>query len=297
MNVSMQDAYNLGWKVASVVQKKAHRSILSTYESERRPIAQQLIEFDRRFSKMFSGRPARDVADEAGISMAEFKTTFLKGNIFTSGISVKYAPSSVISDQPLRSTCKATKDEKELSFVLESHHPQLGMRFPSFQVVSQADATPLYLGSRLVSDGRWRLIVFAGDISNKDVLDRLRKLGSCLDAPGSIWSRLLTKNILEPILVHASPRCSVELFDLPEVFYRAAGTAPRAKAKKPYDYYRTFADDTSYHQGHGDAYALYGIDKNQGASLIIRPDQYVGWLGNVDDLAASELYLRSIFRT
>lgn len=62
------------------------RSILKTYQSERRRIAQDLIEFDRKFSRLFSGRPAKDVMDAEGISMDDFKAAFEKGNMFASGI-------------------------------------------------------------------------------------------------------------------------------------------------------------------------------------------------------------------
>jgi phenol 2-monooxygenase (NADPH) len=79
-------AYNLGWKVANVVNGVADRSILKTYQSERRRIAQDLIDFDHRFSRLFSGRPAKDLMDEEGIGMAEFKDAFEKGNMFASGI-------------------------------------------------------------------------------------------------------------------------------------------------------------------------------------------------------------------
>lgn len=79
-------AFNLGWKVANVVKGYCERSILKTYQSERRRIAQDLIEFDHKFSRLFSGRPARDVMDEEGISMDEFKRAFEKGNMFASGI-------------------------------------------------------------------------------------------------------------------------------------------------------------------------------------------------------------------
>lgn len=79
-------AYNLGWKIASVVNGSCDASILRTYQSERRKIAQDLIEFDHRFSRLFSGRPAKDVMDEEGISMEVFKEAFEKGNMFASGI-------------------------------------------------------------------------------------------------------------------------------------------------------------------------------------------------------------------
>lgn len=86
MNVSMQDTYNLGWKLAHVVKGYSEASILKTYQSERRKIAQDLIAFDHRFSRLFSGRPAKDIMDEEGVSMEEFKMAFEKGNEFASGI-------------------------------------------------------------------------------------------------------------------------------------------------------------------------------------------------------------------
>lgn len=79
-------AYNLGWKLAHVVKGYSNGSILKTYQSERRRTAQDLIAFDHRFSRLFSGRPAKDVMDEEGVSMEEFQRAFEKGNEFASGI-------------------------------------------------------------------------------------------------------------------------------------------------------------------------------------------------------------------
>jgi phenol 2-monooxygenase (NADPH) len=76
MNVSMQDTYNLGWKLGLVCKKLLQRKVLSTYESERKMIAKQLIAFDHKFSRLFSGRPAKDILDETGVSMEEFTNAF-----------------------------------------------------------------------------------------------------------------------------------------------------------------------------------------------------------------------------
>lgn len=43
MNTGLQDAYNLAWKLALVVQGKAGAALLDTYEEERLPIAQRLL--------------------------------------------------------------------------------------------------------------------------------------------------------------------------------------------------------------------------------------------------------------
>ncbi len=43
MNCCMQDAFNLGWKLALVLKDQARPELLDTYESERKPIGQQVI--------------------------------------------------------------------------------------------------------------------------------------------------------------------------------------------------------------------------------------------------------------
>jgi NADPH-dependent dioxygenase len=43
MNCCMQDAFNLGWKLALVLKGHAKSDLLDTYETERRPVAEQVI--------------------------------------------------------------------------------------------------------------------------------------------------------------------------------------------------------------------------------------------------------------
>ncbi len=46
----------------------------------------------------------------------------------------------------------------------------------------------------------------------------------------------------------------------------------------------------SYHEGFGDAYGNYGVDKEEGCAVIMRPDQYVAWVGGVDDFESMERF-------
>jgi 2-polyprenyl-6-methoxyphenol hydroxylase-like FAD-dependent oxidoreductase len=43
MNTGLQDAHNLAWKLAFVIQGKASQKLLDTYEAERRPLALRII--------------------------------------------------------------------------------------------------------------------------------------------------------------------------------------------------------------------------------------------------------------
>ncbi len=72
MNVSMQDTFNLGWKLGLVCKKIVRREVLATYESERRLIAKQLIALDTKFSRLFSGRTANEIANAEGVTVEEF---------------------------------------------------------------------------------------------------------------------------------------------------------------------------------------------------------------------------------
>jgi 2-polyprenyl-6-methoxyphenol hydroxylase-like FAD-dependent oxidoreductase len=74
MNVSMQDSFNLGWKLASVLLRRCDPKLLRTYSAERRAIAKELIDFDREFAGMFSAAP-KDADDPAsrGVDPGEFQ--------------------------------------------------------------------------------------------------------------------------------------------------------------------------------------------------------------------------------
>ena len=57
MNTSLQDGYNIGWKLAAVMKGRAHPSLLQTYVLERQKVAHDLIAFDREWAKAFAWVP------------------------------------------------------------------------------------------------------------------------------------------------------------------------------------------------------------------------------------------------
>ncbi|WP_454792748.1 FAD-dependent monooxygenase [Mycolicibacterium lutetiense] len=52
MNTGIQDAFNLGWKLAAVVNGQARSSLLDTYAAERAPVAHRLVKGTRRATRM-----------------------------------------------------------------------------------------------------------------------------------------------------------------------------------------------------------------------------------------------------
>ncbi|OAL35726.1 hypothetical protein AYO20_05107 [Fonsecaea nubica] len=295
MNVSMQDAFNLGWKVASVVKGTSNRTILKTYQSERRRIAKDLIDFDHRFSRLFSGRPAKDVLDEEGISMEEFKNAFEKGNLFASGVAVDYGASVIVAksgDSTEQGDGTEVLGEQTLRVISTQDLAagvQVGMRMPSFKVLNQADARPWHFQELLKSNGTWRLVVFAGDIvGNPAQKARLDALGEKLGSATSFLKRFTPPggrydSVIEVLSVHSSKRKAVTIFDFPAVFRPWDD-------RDGWDYWKIHVDDVSYHEGYGDAYTHYGVDRARGCAVILRPDQYVSWVGAMDDYESMDKF-------
>ena len=159
MNVSFQDGYNIGWKLASVFLGQAHASLLETYVSERQKVAVELIEFDRDFSKLWaSGTTTGKTA-----TPEQFTEAFLKSSKYTSGTNYRYDDSII--------TWTNCRQELAVNVIV-------GMRMPSAQVVRHCDSKPMQLAKALPSDGRWRILVFAGDLSHNTNLHRLDKVVS-----------------------------------------------------------------------------------------------------------------------
>jgi 2-polyprenyl-6-methoxyphenol hydroxylase-like FAD-dependent oxidoreductase len=56
MNTSVQDAYNLGWKLGQVLRHRSPATLLDTYEQERLPVAASLLEFVVQMHKDWLGK-------------------------------------------------------------------------------------------------------------------------------------------------------------------------------------------------------------------------------------------------
>jgi phenol 2-monooxygenase len=140
MNVSMQDGFNLGWKLGSVLTGRSPESLLATYSAERQPVAQQLIDFDREWSSLMARKP-EEISDPQDLA-----TYYLATAEFPSGFMTQYAPSIV--------TGGASHQGLAAGF-------PIGKRFKSVEVVRVCDGNVIHLGHHAKADGRWRVYAFA----------------------------------------------------------------------------------------------------------------------------------------
>ena len=83
LNISMMDAYNLTWKLALVIQGKMEPKVLQTYNTERKKIAEELLEFDRKFAHLFGKKEFLD-------NNKQFHDVYEKAHGFTTGVGLRY---------------------------------------------------------------------------------------------------------------------------------------------------------------------------------------------------------------
>ncbi len=68
-NTAVEDAVNLGWKLASVIRGRAPFALLGSYEAERKPLAERNTGFARRFADsvgLFAAKPELDGDSDRG---------------------------------------------------------------------------------------------------------------------------------------------------------------------------------------------------------------------------------------
>ncbi|KHE85872.1 hypothetical protein GE21DRAFT_1254363 [Neurospora crassa] len=279
MNTSIQDAYNLGWKLRLVLQphhklaSNASRRLLATYESERRPVAQDLISFDRGYLKLFAA------------PSSQFDTEFLQAMKFTTGLSIRYPPSCAVQ------LPNGAQTAEQLGPSLLKADLVPGKRLPDFQAVYQADGITTWIHKRLQATGCFRVIVFAGDLAaHQHLSTNVQKLGEYLADPDNGLGHLTSGGEaapLEVLMVHSANREKVELLDLPEVFRPWSDS-------EGYDYWRVLADAESVHEGHGRVYERLEIDPEKGRMVVVRPDGYIGAVLDVDDFEGAGKYFHEL---
>ncbi len=258
MNFSMQDAFNLGWKLAAVLRKQCAPALLHTYSAERQVVAQELIDFDREWAKMFSDRPKQGGGGEStGVDPREFQKYFEQHGRFTAGMGTHYRPAVICAE--------ATHQRLATGFVI-------GTRFHSAPVVRIMDAKPVQLGHAGKADGRWRLYAFAGRNDHLDARVGLRAL-----------CKFLEESADSPVRKYTRAGQDIDaVFDLRAIFQQghrelAIESMPALllPPKGRYglrDYGKVFCPDL---KNGPDIFDLRGIDRGQGALVVVRPDQYI----------------------
>lgn len=137
LNLGIQDAVNLGWKLAAAVQDRAPDGLLDSYHAERHPVAAQVLHHTSAQRVLADPKPSEDVA-----ALRDIVTDLLRlpdANRHLAG---------VVSGLSLR-------------YPLPGDHPLTGARMPDADLVTEAGPTRL---SALFGSGHAVLLDLAGAV-------------------------------------------------------------------------------------------------------------------------------------
>ena len=278
MNTAFFDAQNLAWKIHHVESGFANRSILESYEAERKSVAENLLSFDAKYAALFSQRKpsagelsAASAKPEDAGEEDDFVKLFKASCEFTSGYGVAYG-SNV--------------------FNWSSHHPaqsplfhpkgttlRTGRVMLNANVTRIADANIAHLEQEVPVNGSFRIFLFAGvpSVTKTAVANfcvSLMKKNSFYKtyersdiATVSYHERHNPhSHFFTVCTVFAAPRSSIEIVDmLPPLLARYSG--------------HVYADDIEDPRSpniRAVAHAKMGLDQDEGGVVVVRPDGYVG---------------------
>lgn len=246
MNVSMQDGFNIAWKLGHVLEGRSPESLLSTYSAERQVVAKNLIDFDKQWSTLMAKKP------EESEDPTELETFYVRTQEFPAGFMTEYTPSMIVGE--------TTHQELATGF-------PIGKRFKSAPVMRVCDTNPLHLGHQATADGRWRIYVFA-DAPAPGNPSKTSNLAEWLvNAPDSPLAATPEGADLDAWydvkVIYQQDHHAIDINAVPDVFKPEVGPFRLQYLEKVYG-----VDPGA------DIFKLRGIDRG-GAVVVVRPDQYV----------------------
>jgi phenol 2-monooxygenase len=256
MNVSMQDGFNLGWKLAAVLRKRCAPYLLKSYSAERQVVAKELIDFDREWAQVISSSTAAN-GNEKALDPEMMQRYFVQHLRYTAGTETRYEPSLL--------TGEATHQHLASGF-------KIGARFHSAPVVRAADAKPMQLGHTVKADGRWRIFAFAPPEDPAKPNSCIRVLCAFLSEAAQSPVRKYTPAgddidaVIDVRAVFQQGHHELEIGSMPSLLI------PRKGRFGLRDYEKVFSPDL---KSGNDIFDMREIDRQHGCLVIVRPDQFV----------------------
>ncbi|MCB4209126.1 FAD-binding monooxygenase [Arthrobacter sp. UM1] len=268
MNVSMQDGFNIGWKLGHVLSGLSPESLLRTYSAERQVIAKNLIDFDREWSTLMA-TPSDQLPDPEYL-----EDFYVKTAEFPAGFMTEYTESQITGGQEHQGLAKGFP---------------VGKRFKSARVNRVCDAFPLHLGHQATADGRWRVYVFADEGAGEGRSETLRRWAEWMEtSPESPVNRFTPAGADKDALfdvkaVFQEEHLDVKINDVPAVFTPEVGPYRLRYLEKVY---ASLPDE--------DVFAEREISR-EGCVVVVRPDQYVAGVFPLTEPEALGRFFEPVF--
>lgn len=284
MNTGFLDAQNLAWKIHAVERGFASRSILATYESERMRVAEELLDFDASYSKLFSEQSQDNNRGQP--EDGDFVKVFRNASAFTSGYGVSYPSNDLNID--------IDHDSSAPSPVFMTYPAETRLRggclFPACDVTRVIDGSIIHLEQAVPFNGAYRIYVFAGQATNAAMQDTLADFARYSLQPDSYYSSFVP--VQEKTQSHRGSQCPhLPLYTFCTILAVRRSEVDIEKMVPELlagDKTQVYVDEVGEDVvGEGTApyraHRRIGTMANQPAVVVVRPDGYVGCTVKLDE--------------
>ncbi|KAG9724909.1 phenol 2-monooxygenase, partial [Aureobasidium melanogenum] len=303
MNTAFLDAQNLAWKIHHVESGFADRSILKSYESERKLIAENLLNFDNAYAKLFSQRQpsageVSSVTQQDGdkqVEENEFVKMFKSSCEFTSGYGVAYNPNifNWSKDHPAKSPLFLSNEDGTTT-------QRTGRIMSNATVTRVADANVVHLEQEIPLNGSWRIYIFGGEPSKTK--RAIADFAASLSKKGSFYSTFGHPN-LDQVSYHEKHNPHSLFFTINTIFnskrpqIEINDLLPKLLARYFDHVYADDVWDQKVPDAKASAHAKMGLSQEEGGVVIVRPDGYVGCVVKLVEGTGTVDALNSYFST
>ncbi len=279
MNTAFLDAQNLAWKIHHVESGFAKRSILQTYEEERKLVAENLLNFDAKYAALFSARvpsagevgaASQSESGDIKVEKNEFVEVFKASCEFTSGYGVAYNPNIF--------NWGVNHPAKSPLFNPKGNKLRTGRILPPANVTRVVDANVVHLEQEIPLNGSFRIYLFAGipSVTRRAVSD----FAANLQKTKSFYSSY-ERNDLSSVSYHERHNPHSKFFTICTTFAAPRHTLeisevlPRILARYRDHVYADDLWDQRVPDAKAAAHAKMGLDEEKGGVVVVRPDGYV----------------------
>ncbi|MEU6419467.1 FAD-dependent monooxygenase [Streptomyces spiralis] len=156
LNLGVQDAFNLGWKLAATVQGRAPEGLLDSYHTERHPVAAQVLHHTSAQRVLADPNPSEDVAALRDIVVDLLRLPDTNRHLagLVSGLALAY---------PLLGDSGDSDGSDGSDGDGSGSHPLTGQRVPDVELITADGDLPVRL-SALFREGHAVLLDLAGDL-------------------------------------------------------------------------------------------------------------------------------------
>ena len=176
LNTGVQDAVNLGWKLAQVVTGVSPDSLLDTYHDERHPVAARVLR--TTMAQVALNRPGDARLDAVRETVAD-----------------------LLSTDPPRTRYAAMMSGLDIHYDLGEGHPLLGRRMPDLDLVTPAGPRRV---SSLLHDAR-PLLLNLGEPGALDLITRTDRVRLVEAAAEGAWDLPVIGSVAAPAAVLVRP--------------------------------------------------------------------------------------------